>query len=323
MTIDQISQIDDDELDSLIDRGDDEEERSSGYRERPWWWLKNEGDIAILRFLEESQDWRKVPTHKFFPTKPEPEGHEGKWPKQMPATCRGGKFARKYPQGCAICTSGYKGEYKKGDKSEDLRYTLAVEREEYKDENGRRHYRDKEIEVPVFDPETGKVSETETITLPSLVLVGDTMYRMMSNVKANGEAVGSLRTQDIRLKLGKNPSGNGLIVTAIPLGPDRDEAIMPGTKHWEMYEYAQQLWKPGGLVLNREIMYRASDEYWNRLFLMEDGRTWKQHDIERGGDSTSHTPSGGSSSGGGQQATTIEEPDPDKLARMRARITGS
>lgn len=315
----------DDDLDALIERGDEDEERSSGYRERPWWWLKTEGDVAVLRFLEESADWRKVPTHRFFPTKPEPSDNEGKWPEQMPATCRGGRLSGKFPQGCAIDTSGYEGRFKKGSKAEDVRYTMAVEREQY-EENGRKKYRDKEIEVPVFDPETGEVSETETITLPSLVLVGETMWRMMSGLKGVSEALGSLITQDIRLKLIKNPSGQGSIVSAIAVG---DNGVVPGSEHWEGYQFAQKLWKPGGLVLNREILYRASDEYWNHFFLMEDGKTWKQHDIERGGDKTAHTPaksssSGGSSSGGSSQsATTTAQPDADKLAKMRARIQGN
>lgn len=321
MTIDQITESDDD----LFERGDEDEERSSGYRERPWWWLKTEGDVAVLRFLEESDNWRKVPTHRFFPTKPEPSDNEGKWPEQMPATCRGGRLSGKFPQGCAIDTSGYEGRFKKGSKAEDVRYTMAVEREQY-EENGRKKYRDKEIEVPVFDQETGEVSETETITLPSLVLVGETMWRMMSGLKGVSEALGSLITQDIRLKLIKNPSGQGSIVSAIAVG---DNGVVPRSEHWEGYQFAQKLWKPGGLVLNREILYRASDEYWNHFFLMEDGKTWKQHDIERGGDKTAHTPaksssSGGSSSGGSSQsATTTAQPDADKLAKMRARIQGN
>lgn len=307
MTIDQT--LDDD---IEFARGDEEEERSSGYRERPWWWLKNEGDIAILRFLEESPDWRKVPTHRFFPTKPEPKDHEGKWPKQMPATCRATPaISGRYPQGCAIDSSGYKGEYGKGSKAEDVRYTMAVEREEYKDENGRRRYRDKEIQVPVFDRDTGVVSETETIGLPSLVLIGETMFRMMSAVKATAEATGSLRVQDIRLKLGKNPSGSGLIVTAIPL--DRDDSIMPGTARWDIYQHAQKLWKPRGLVLGREIQHRASPEYWDRFFLMEDGRTYKEHELSQGG--------GLDQFASGKSGTT-EQPDAAKLAQMRARIMG-
>jgi hypothetical protein len=324
VTIDQITESDDD-LDALFEQGDEDEERSSGYRERPWWWLKTEGDVAVLRFLEESSDWRKVPTHKFFPTKPEPSDNEGKWPEQMPATCRAGRLSGKFPQGCAIDNSGYEGKFKKGSKAEDVRYTIAVEREQY-EENGRKKYRDKEVEVPVFDQETGAVSETETITLPSLVLVGETMWRMMSGLKGVSEALGSLVGQDIRLKLIKNPSGQGSIVSAIAVG---DNGVVPGSEHWEGYQFAQKLWKPGGLVLNREILYRASDEYWKHFFLMEDGRTWKQHDIERGGDKTSHTPaksssSGGSSSGGGSQsATTTAQPDADKLAKMRARIQGN
>lgn len=310
MTIDQIA---DDELDGLIERGDEEEKRGPIYRQSPWWYQKEEGSISYLRFLEESPDWRKVPTHRFFPTKPKPDKHEGKWPESMNGTCRGGNLAKRFPQGCAICTSGYEGTYGKSSKSEDVRYTIAVERERYEDENGRRKYRDKEIEVPLHDDE-GKVIEGETMTLPSIVLISETMYKMMSAVKATGEALGSLRGRDIQLKLIKNPSGkNGVIFQPIALDPD--PTIQPGTEHWEIYEHAQKLWKPGGLVLNREILYRASDEYWNRFFLMDDGRTWKEHAIKRGAPADGSGPSDAT-----QQAP---QPNADKLAAMRARISGN
>src|SRR5690242_2379874 len=133
---------------------------------------------------------------------------------------------------------------------------------------------------------------------------------MMSAVKGVGDDIGSLRTWDIRLKKLKNPSGQGPIITH---GFARANGVAPGSEHWEGYQLAQKLWKPGGLVLNREILYRAGDEYWNHFFLMPDARTWKQHDIERGGDKTSHSPqnkqSGGSSSGGGQSAASTAQPD--------------
>jgi hypothetical protein len=190
---------------------------------------------------------------------------------------------------------------------------MAVEREQYEDDNGRKRYRDKEIEVPVTDDE-GNVLEGQTMTLPSIVLIGETMFKMMSAVKATGEALGSLRGRDIRLKLIKNPNGkNGLIFQPIALDPD--PSIQPGTEHWEMYEHAQKLWKPGGLVLNREIFYRASDEYWNRFFLMEDGRTHAEHMIKRGASATGSSPA--------SAAQQSDKPDADKLAAMRARISGN
>lgn len=322
MTTDQLNV--DDDLDGMFDRGDEDEERGTGYRDRPWWYLKSEGDLAVLRFLEESADWRKVPTHRFFPTKPEPEGNEGKWPSTMNATCRAGRLASRFPSGCPIDTSGWLGKFKKGSKAEDVRYTVAVEREPY-EENGRKLYRDKEVEVPAFDMETGELIEGETLTLPSIVLVAEDMWHMMSALKGIGEALGSLRAQDIRLKRVKNPSGQGQIITPVAVG---ENGVVPGSEHWEAYQLAMQLWKPDGLSLNREILYRASDEYYKHFFLMDDGRTWKQHDIERGGDATSHNPQGNSSSGssgnsssGGATAATTVQPDADKLAAMRARIS--
>jgi hypothetical protein len=310
VTIDQIA---DDELDGLIERGDEEEERGGAYRQSPWWYQKDEGSISVLRFLEESPDWRKVPTHRFFPTKPEPDKHEGKWPEMMGATCRGAGLAKRFPNGCPICTSGYEGKFGKGSKAEDVRYTIAVEREQYEDENGRKKYRDKEIPAPMYD-EAGEVIEGETITLPSIVLIGETMFKMMSAVKATGEALGTLRGRDIRLKLIKNPNGkNGLIFQPISL--DSEPSIQPGTKHWEMYLETMKMWKPGGLVLNREILYRANAEYWDKFFLMDDGRTHAEHMIKRGAPADNPV-----SSSASEQA---DKPDPARLAAMRARISGN
>lgn len=309
MTIDQITENEDD----LFDRGDDEEERSGGYRERPWWWLKDEGQIAYLRFMEESPDWRKVPTHRFFPTKPEPQDHEGKWPLQMGGTCRNGRLSARFPQGCAICTSGYQGEYKKGSVADDVRYTFAIEREQYEDpDTKRKKYRDKEVEVPAMDGE-GNLIEGETITLPSVVMVGETMYKMMSEVKATGEAFGSLRGRDMRLKLIKNPSGKkGLIVQTIPMDPE--PTIQPGTDHWQIYQHAVKLWKPGGLVLSREILYRASDDWWNQWFLMDDGRTFAEHQIAKGVSPAAQPTASVSTA-------SPAPPDAERLAAMKARIT--
>jgi hypothetical protein len=315
MTNANLNELSDDALDDVLDRGDDEV-KGGAYRAEPFWYLKNEGDVSILRFMEESPDWRKVKTHRFFPTGPEPEGYEGKWPSAMPGTCRADdKLKRFFPGGCPIDSSGYEGKFKKGSRPDDVRYTLAVEREEYTNEAGRKAYRDKEIEVPVFGDD-GKEVEGETITLPSLVIVAETMWRMMSAVKANNEAFGTIRGQDLRLKLIKNPNGNGLVVQVVPLNPD--PKIQPGTEHWEMYTHAQKLWAPGGLNVNRVILSRAKDEYWNKFFLAEDGRTHEEHRIKRGG-----SPEGAASTGGGSTASSApaeEAPNADKLAAMRARI---
>lgn len=319
MTIDQQTAIDDDDYDALFERGDDEEERSGGYRAQPWWYMKNEGDIAILRFLEESPDWRKAPTHRFFPTKPKAPDFEGNWPKAMPATCRGGLLAKRYPEGCPMCSSGYEGQYKKGSKTDDIRYTMAVEREQYKDENGYNRFRDKTVEVPLWNHETGEISENETITLPSIVLVGETMFRMMSAIKGTGEATGSLRSQDIRCKLIKNPNnGKGLIVQSVALAPD--PTILPGTEHWDIYTHTLGLWKPRGLSLGREIMYRASPEYWDRFFLADDGRTYAEHCVRRGVDPMTSSTSSVSTASKTGTASTVE-PNAEKLAAMKERIT--
>jgi hypothetical protein len=307
---------------AALRRGDEEEERSSGnFRKEPHWDLK-EGEEAILRFLQESKDWFRVQTHRFFPTKAEPSDYEGKWPGFMPATCRKDPaFADRYAEqgGCPICSSGHKNKFGKVVRAEDLRYTLAVEREAYTDENGKKAYRDKMVEIPILD-EKGEPTE-EKISAPSVVIVSQTMYMMMSALKACGESYDTLRDRDYRIKRVKNPSGNGTIYQVFPL--DKTPDIAPGTEHWEFYDLAVQA---HGLKLPTLIFAKSTNEYYERFFLEEDGFTSVDVRRETGELAPAARATGGSKGGPSipaqpTAANAPTRPDADALAAMRARIS--
>lgn len=302
---------------AALRRGDEEDENKGGggYRREPHWDLK-EGEEAILRFLSESKDWYRARTHRFFPTKAEPADYEGKWPSAMPATCRAEPaFAQLYPNGCPICQSGHKNKFGKENKGDDLRYTLAVEREQYVDaESGKKAYRDKMVEIPVLG-EDGKPTE-EKVSVPSIVIVSNTMYMLMNALKACGEMYDTLLDRDYRIKRVKNPSGTGTIYQVYPV--DKDPEIAPGTDHWQFYELAVEAF---GLKLPTIIYSKTTDEYYTKFFLEEDGFT--SVDVRREtGELVPATKSAGKSSGGSSPSGTAPAtPNADALAAMRERIT--
>jgi hypothetical protein len=313
---------------AALRRGDDEDEnRGSGqFRKEPHWDLK-EGEEAVLRFLQDSKDWYRAQTHRFFPTKAEPSDYEGKWPGFMPATCRKDPaFAALY-DGCPICVSGHKNKFGKVVRAEDLRYTLAIEREVVIGDGsdamggpsmkGKKGYRDKMVEIPILD-EKGEPTE-EKVTVPSVVIVSQTMYMMMGALKACGESYDTLCDRDYRIKRVKNPQGNGTIYQVYPL--DKTPDIAPGTEHWEFYDLAVQAY---GLKLPTLIYNKSTDDYYKRFFLEEDGFCSVDVRRETGELSPATRPAGGSSKPSiPAQPTAANHPTPDAdaLAAMRARIS--
>lgn len=313
------------DYEALIRRGDEDDEpkfSGSGYRREPNLYLKETGDTAILRPLIESKDWYRGLTHRWVQvTKPKPEGHEGKWPEGMSATCRKDSLLKKiYPDGCPICSSPLRTKFDKTmeESATDLRYTLAIEREEVVGDGspemggpefaGQKGWVDKMVEVPVYDAE-GKPTK-ETVKRPSVVIVSGTMYQMFGSLKQLGEAYGTLLDRDFRVKRIKNPSGNGDIYQWI--GLDKIPAIQPGTDAWAIYQDAVKNWVPGGLSLARVIGEKSSPAYYER-FWTTDG-VFQMPNTKAATPTTGFVPA--------SSAVASEEPDADKLAAMRARIMG-
>lgn len=245
---------------------DDDPNKGGGYRREPYMSLQSENDFVIIRPLAEANAWRIALTHRFVPVqKGAPEGHEGKWPEMMSATCRKDQnLAKYYPQGCAICAMPGQTKYGKTweKATEPLRYMLAVEREMVKAADGSIVIQDKTVDVPVFDDQGNETKETTTV--PSLLIVNATMYQFFSNLKALWESYGSITNRDFRVTKIKNPSGKGTLLQVIALDSTPD--IRPGSEHWEMYEIAQQLWVPGGLRLPQLIGEKSEDSHYERFW---------------------------------------------------------
>lgn len=301
---------------AALRRGDEDDENKGlggGFRKEPHWDLKK-GEEGVLRFVMESAEWFRARTHRFYPTKAQPADHEGKWPSLMPGTCRlEPAFAHLY-DGCPICVSGYKGEFGKGSLADDLRYTLAIEREQYVGENGKKAYRDKMVDVPVLDAE-GKPTE-EKVSVPSVVIVSNTMYQLMGALKACGDSYETLCDRDYRIKRVQNPSGKGFIYQVFPL--DKTPDILPGTDHWGFYELAIEAL---GLKLPTIIYNKSTDDYYKRFFLEEDGFT--SADVRR--ENGELAPKTASTAKNASSASTTPSAAPapvnaEALARMKERI---
>lgn len=319
------------DVESLLRRGDEDDEPKfqASWRREPYISFKETGDFAIVRLLAESPDWFRARTHRFVPvTKPKPENQE-RWPKFMSATCRKDPVLRQYfPDGCPICLSPLKTKFDKSldESADDLRYTLAVEREEVigdgSPEMGGEQYRgvkgivDKMIEVPVFD-EKGEPIKDQFVKRPSIVVISETMYKMFGAIKAVGEAYGSLRNQDIKIKRINNPNGKkGDIYQAI--GLKEVESIKPGTDHWQTYMDAVRMWTPQGLSAARVVIEKAGDDHYERFFT-EKGQFVLP--TQAAPVSNGFAPSGGPATpASAPQSAPAQEVDEDALARMRARV---
>lgn len=301
---------------SAFRRGDDEDENQGrgSFRKEPHWDIK-EGGEGILRFLSESKDWYRARTHRFFPTKAEPVDVEGKWPSAMPATCRKDPaLSALYENGCPICVSGYKNKFGKMVGADDLRYTLAVERERYTDTaTGKRAYRDKMVEIPIIGDD-GKPTG-EKVTIPSIVIVSQTMYMMMGSLKACADSYETLRDRDYLIKRVKNPSGTGTIYQVYPL--DRVNDILPGTEHWEFYDLAVSAM---GIDLPTLIYNKSTDDYYKRFFLEEDG--YCSVDVRRETGELSAAVKAVKGNGDSAPSSSAPvTPDSEMLAKMRERIS--
>jgi hypothetical protein len=324
------------DYEAIVGRGDqDDEPKYSGpfHRREPNLILKETGDSAILRLLQESPEWYQARTHRFVEvTRSAPEGYEGKWPGGLSATCREDekfKAINLYPDGCPICESPQKNKFNAKqtmrDSAVNLRYTLAVEREEVVGDGspemggpemaGKKGYRDKMVKVPVWgdDGEPLKDEEGKVISVerPSLVIVSGTMYSMFGGLKAMAETYDSLRRRDFKVKRVKNPTGNGDMYQWFPMDPI--PGLEPGTDNWKVYEETIKAWCPGGLSVARIIGEKSSHEYFERFFTREGKLVWPKE----GG---AKPQSSGGGNGFAVPSAAPQQVDQDKLAAMQARI---
>lgn len=318
--------------DEIVDSGDaDDPARGGGYRREPWFiFPKEEGAISFFRPLTESAAWRNGLTHNFIPVlKPQPEDEKGKgkWPKMMSATCRKDpKLAVMYPDGCPICNfTGVKDKYGNtwAEAVKPLRYTLAVEREQVMGDGtpelggpakvGKPVLRDKTVNLPLFG-EDGQPVEGETIEVPSIVIVRNTMFSLFQALRGIGEAYQSLTGQDIRVTRTKSPNGNGTVLTPIPMPPD--PAIMPGTQHWQLYTDTVGAWVPGGLSVAQIIGQNAEETFYDRFFTTQGVIVPPKGGIPSGDDGAATAQAAVVAN----QAPAAAVPDAEKLAALRARI---
>lgn len=287
----------------------------SGSGRRAQYWNIKKDESEILRFLTDADDWYVVRQHVFFPTKPQPKDAK-KWPKGMTAVCRKDPaFADEYSN-CPLCDAvkdhGLTA-YDKPLKTKSMVFALAVRREKIEcdgseamggpEHKGKKIIVDRTVELPVLDEEGKETAEKRVV--PDIRIVSNTMYSLFGALKANNEVYDSLVGRDFNIKRETAQNGTGTVHVAIALDPI--PTLQPGTERWKAYEEALDFY---GIDLEETLTYLASDEFYKRFFLGEDGR------VVLGGDAAS-------SSATNTMTVDVDEDEyKAKLEAVKSRLSG-
>lgn len=268
-----------------------------GLARRVQYWNIKENESEVLRFLTDAPEWFVVRQHTFFPTKPAPADAK-KWPAAMTAVCRKDPaFAGEYSS-CPLCEAikdnDLKGYGGKGPmKTRSMVFALAVRRERVvcdgseamggPAKKGKKATRDFMVELDELD-EDGKATG-EKREVPDIRIISNTMYSLFNNLRSAYETYDSVVDRDFVIKREKAPNGTGTVHTAV--GLDLIPALQPGEPRWKTYTEALDFY---GLDLGTMLEEQASDEFYNRFFLGEDGRAIVPK--KSGGSAESSTSSG-------------------------------
>lgn len=243
------------------------------------YWNLEKDKTEILRFLTDAPDWYVIKQHRFFPTKAAPKD-ANKWPKAMTAACRKDPaFADTYSS-CPLCDAikdyelkGFGG--KSPMKPASMVFAIAVRREKVVGDGseelggaaakGKRIIRDRLTELDELGDDGKSTGNKRTV--PDIRVVSNTMYSLFGGLKAAYETFDSVVDRDFQIKREAAQTGNGTVHTAVAL--DSIASLKPGTERWEAYEEAVEFY---GIDLEKILEDSASDEFYNRFFLGEDGK---------------------------------------------------
>lgn len=259
---------------------------------------------CILRFITDEPDWISVQQYNFVPTKPAPLGDDGKpvekWPKTMSAV------ARTDPAFEGIYHDDYIAEHiinpktKKLFKPSPRTWALACLREEVKEDGRVVGYRDKVREVEITRKGDDGKETTEVVKEKAIVIVNMATKNFFALLIGFAKRYGTILDRDYYIK--RKGDGTDTTYEIVPLDPGILDLRDPETA--KRYEYTS--------TLEDIVAYRASDEYYGRFF----DPNWVDPEAKSGGSSSS---SDGAPEA--QQAKPEVEPDDDRLAALRDRIT--
>lgn len=256
--------------------------------------LKDKDEI-VVRFLTDSDEWITVDQHNFVPTKPEPEGHEGKWPKVMGTVCRKTKLGdgSTLHDDCYICDHMKRPDGKPY-RATGRTWALAVVRHEVKDEDGKvLGYRDGVREVQETDKDgkpTGEVKKQKEI-----VVVNMGYRNFFGILQGFAGRYGTVLDRDYYIK--RDGDDQNTTYHIVPLDPietkdpdDPDTLIRLDLRD----ERLMKRYEGDAPDLEDIVERRADLEFYERFFIPgKGGDSSKQGGSSNGGSSSSANDSGG------------------------------
>lgn len=297
--------------------------KSGGFRGIPYLSMKN-NETVIMRFLNdafkieakpERVAWITIDQHSMVPTKPAPQGYQGKWPQVMGAVCRHAKAFRDKFGDCYICDGPLrKSDGKKYDPSPRT-WSLACLREEVVENGQVIGIRDKTVEVPKF--QDGKQVGTEMVKAIVIVNLGyKNFFSIMEGFAGRYETV---LDRDFHVK--RIGTDTNTIYQIAPLDkiPVDDTGRIYDLRDDEFYNrYAVGEGTDAKVPdLRKIVAERASDDYYGRFFdprvsnaQPDQSGNGQQQAQQQPAGATAAPPQGG-------------DVDEARLASLRDRVKGS
>lgn len=309
------------------------------------------GKHIVLRYLLDSSEWWYVMSHPSAPTKGKPsDWPDGRsFPENMPAVCRYDKAFKADPEkgleavyhDCYICDAKLVNGWGRECKPVIRVYTLAVVREEVvatqemvddpampqitAEHLGKSiGYRDatREVEVPKRDDKGEVIKDKdgktvmETIVEPQIIVVNQAVNNYFNGLQSMFGIYKTVTDRDYVVK--QNNEGKDVEYVHIPL--EKIESLVPGAPAWERYPKAIEA-QGDSVDIEHILMDRSSDDYYATFFdpSKEAPKRGGNKDDKGGSAPTSQ---GNSAPAAQQNAAPSNEPDPDALAAMRARMRG-
>lgn len=255
--------------------------------------LKDKEEI-VLRFLTDAEEWITVDQHNYVPTKPEPEGNEGKWPKVMGTVCRKTKLG----DGSTLHDDCYICEHMKKPDGKPYRATartwaLAVVRHEVKDEDGKvLGFRDGVRTVQETDKDGKPTGEEKK--QKEIVILNQGYKNFFSTLQGFAGRYGTVLDRDYYVKRdGDDQNTTYHIVPLDPIetkDPDDPENLIRLDLRDERLMKRYETDMPD---LEELVERRADQEYYDRFFVPgKDGSSSKGSSNGSGSDESSDSGGG-------------------------------
>lgn len=272
----------------------------------------------VLRYITDEPDWFNIMVHGGAQTKNAPSDYpaDRKWPGSMPATCRHDKAFAGIYNDCYICDHEVMGNYGKPSKPtlrvtaiaclrEEVLWTPALVAEYSADPaliGKRAGMKDVTREIAEVDDKGEPTGKTRVE--PALVLVQKAMKNYFGGLRSIAKNYDNTICDRDFIVQQRNEEKD-VEFHHIPLPPD---GLAPGTEAWNRYADAMVTQK---LDIGAFLSDRASDDYYARFF-----DPTKTPAPRKGKDDST----AGAQDAAPQEAKPSNEPSPDRLEAMKARV---